>query len=107
MGAKLRHLGILVLALVAVSLVAESAGWFPEGAVDEWLTPVALGGVGAFTLGAILSMLSPVGRLIRQGHCVRCGVSTERGQSYCNDHLKETIEEAREHSDFHRLGSRG
>ena len=106
MGAKLRYLGILVLALVAVSLVAGAAGWIPDGLADDWVRPAMIGGASLFILGAIVSMLSPVGRFMRQGRCVRCGVSTERGQAYCNDHLKATIEEAREHSDFHRLGGR-
>jgi len=106
MGEKLRYLGILVLALVAVSLVAETAAWIPEGSVDPWMQPVGLGGAALFALGLICSMFAPVGRRMRQGRCIRCGVSTARGQTYCNDHLKQTVEEAREHSDFHRLGGR-
>ena len=104
MSSSLRYLGLLVLAILAAVLVAEAMGFISPGSTDLWIRPAMLAGVGLFGLGLLLALLAPVGRWMRQGRCVRCGVSTERGQTYCNDHLKETVSEYREQSDLHRLG---
>ena len=43
-----------------------------------------------------LALLSPIGRELRRGRCVRCGAQIERTQTYCADHLQEAVNEYRD-----------
>jgi predicted nucleic acid-binding Zn ribbon protein len=95
-GRTLSYIGLVVLAGAAWFLVAGEAGWISAELSDQWFLPLAkVGGIG-FAAGLLLGFLTPAIRRIRQGRCVRCGAATERGQSYCLDHLQETVREAQD-----------
>lgn len=91
MGRTLRIFGLIVLAGAAWLLIAGEAGWISSSTADAALKPMLFGGSAALGLGFLLGVLNPVGRRLRQGRCVRCGASIERGQSYCLDHLRDTV----------------
>lgn len=96
MGRTLRYSGITVLAITAWLLLADALGWIEAGSADVWIgRGVWIG--GALLLGGVLlAAISPVGRELRRGHCVRCGVPIERGQTYCMDHLQAAVNESRD-----------
>ena len=96
MDRLLRHLGILLMAAAACGALASSAGWLPEHVVDPWIVPAVQAGVLALVTGIVLSATGWLGRMLGRGHCVRCGRQIERGQSYCIDHLRETVAEYRD-----------
>ena len=94
----LRALGLVILAGASVLLVAGEAGAVATRHVDLWLIPTAQAGAIALVAGLALSLLAPFGRMVRQGRCVRCGVSIEKNQTYCHDHLKNAVQEFRDHT---------
>jgi hypothetical protein len=91
-GRTLSYFGLVVLAGATWFLVAGEAGWISADLSDQWFLPLAK--VGGISLA--VGFLSPAIRRVRQGRCVRCGAGTERGQSYCLDHLQETVLEAQD-----------
>jgi len=95
-GRTLTYFGLAVLAGAAWFLVAGEAGWTSAENSDQWFLPLAKVGGFCFVAGVLLGCLSPVIRRARQRRCVRCGAATERGQSYCLDHLQQTILEAQD-----------
>jgi len=95
-GPSLRYLGLAILAACAALLLAGEAGWVGSDISDQWFLPLAKVGGVCFLVGLGLSLLQPVSRRIRQGRCARCGAKTERGQSYCLDHLMATVHEAQD-----------
>jgi hypothetical protein len=96
MGRTLRYAGTVILAVSVVVLLLESLGLVPEATGDRWVLGGAAVGAGLLAAGLLLALFSPVARAIRRGHCVRCGARTERGQTYCRDHLQQTLNEIRD-----------
>jgi len=94
----LRTFGLVVLAGATVLLIAGEAGAVPAEHVDAWFMPALQAGVIAFLSGLALSLLAPFGRMVRQGRCVRCGTLIEKNQTYCHDHLKNAVQEFRDHT---------
>ena len=94
----LRALGLVILAGATVLLVAGEAGAVATRHVDLWFIPAVQAGAIALVAGLALSLLAPFGRMVRQGRCVRCGVSIEKNQTYCHDHLKNAVQEFRDHT---------
>ena len=92
-----------MLAVTAVLLLAEEAGWVETAGVDLWVW-TARAGVCCLGVGLLLALLSPVGRELRRGRCVRCGVPVERGQTYCRDHLQAAVNEYRDQTRNGMLG---
>jgi hypothetical protein len=93
----LRQVGLLLIAAAACLAVASSARWVEPALVDPWILPVLEVGAVGLALGLVLPALGAVARMVRRGRCARCGRVIERGQTYCIDHLRETIAEYQEH----------
>ena len=96
MARLLRYVGILLLAATAVLMLAEAVGWIPSGDVRPWIWTTARAGALCLGAGILLALLSPIGRELRRGRCVRCGAPIERGQTYCGDHLQAAVNEYRD-----------
>ena len=97
-GRTIRFLGLLVLAGAAWFVVAGEAGWITDATGDRWFLPLAGLGGAIVAAGLLLGALDPALRWMSRGRCARCGAATERGQVYCLDHLKATVQEAQDHS---------
>ena len=93
MGPTLRYVGLAILAGAAWILLASEARWISADAVHVWLKPALWSGSALFGLGLLATVLAPLGHALRRGHCARCGVSIENGQTYCLDHLRDTLNE--------------
>lgn len=96
MARLFRYSGFVVLALSVWLAIAGAVGWISDEFAGRF-TP--LGFKVALVLLAssvLLAILIPIRRAIRSGHCVRCGVPTERGQAYCLDHMREALNEYRD-----------
>jgi len=96
MARTLKALGLLVLAAAACLLLAGEMGWVPPDLADSLVTTAASGGVLCLAAGLLMAVLRPVGRVLRQSRCVRCGRPIESGQTYCRDHLQATVNEYRD-----------
>ena len=96
MGRSLRSIGVILIAASVWSYLAEAMGWVSSGLAAEWGGFGLKAGVLCLAGGILAAILAPVGRELRRGRCVRCGAAIERGQTYCMDHLKETLNEFRD-----------
>jgi hypothetical protein len=91
-------MGLIALAVAAWLLIAEEAAWI-QGDLGSAIAPAILaGGVICLGLGLLIKLFSPVHSKLKRGRCVRCGAVIERGQSYCLDHLRETLNEYQDRS---------
>lgn len=91
------RIGFFLWMVAVWGFLAGAAGWIPRDRTDAW-GRVALGLGAAFVAGGvILWVAAPLGRILRGSRCARCSRPTDRGHVYCQDHLKETIEEFRDH----------
>jgi len=89
----LTYLGLVLLAVSAWLLLADESGWV-GGGESEALVPVAVKvGIGFIATGLLFGVLDPLWRRVSRNRCVRCGRAVERGQTYCNDHLRATLNE--------------
>ena len=93
MGRILFYLGLIALAAASWLLIAEEAAWIPAGLGSDVVRALLAGGVICLVVGSLMKLLSPVRHKLKRGRCVRCGAAIERGQSYCLDHLRETLNE--------------
>ena len=86
--------GLLLLASVLYLAIAQWA----YGAVDNRLfTKILLAGGVSVAAGVVLWILGrgAAGHAARS--CRRCGRRVRPGKTYCDEHLKEAIEEYRDH----------
>jgi hypothetical protein len=63
-----------------------------------------------FAAGLLLALFTPVRQKLSRGRCARCGAPIERGQSYCLDHLRQTVNEYQDQAsrgEMYRSGRRG
>ncbi len=95
MGRTLRTFGAVVLAATAWLFLAEGFGWIGSGNAGTWVGTGLRASVALLGLGLFLTMV-PVERLLRRNRCARCGAEIEKGQTYCRDHLRSTLNEYRD-----------
>jgi hypothetical protein len=95
-GRTLRYAGLGLLAVAAWVLLAGEVGWTSKQVTAVWFEPLAKGGALMFVVGLGLCVLAPFARMLRRGHCVRCGARTERGQAYCLDHMRASLNEVQD-----------
>jgi hypothetical protein len=96
MSRSLRWLGIVLLCVAVWALLAGSARWLEQGRADHLAKLTGLVGVACVGIGILLGFMGRMGRPLRRGRCVRCGAPTERGQVYCLDHLRQTVDQTRD-----------
>ncbi len=88
--------GAMLLAGTALVLLVDAAGWLPAELVRPlatWGWRLSLAAIGG---GLLLQGLGRIGRALVRHRCVRCGRAVERGQTYCTEHLRAAVNEARD-----------
>jgi hypothetical protein len=96
MGRILRMVGsILIFATVAL-WVGDAASLIPGSTDDHWWRFTLKGGILALAGALLLRLLRPIANQMRKGRCTVCGNPTERGHTYCLDHLQATVNAARD-----------
>ena len=96
MGHLLRRLGLAIWIATIWLALAQLAGVTSAKTADGWLWRGVWAGAAVLGAGLLAGILSPVSRELRRGHCARCGTRIERGQTYCRDHLQQTVNEYRD-----------
>jgi hypothetical protein len=96
MGRSLRHLGLFILAATAWLLLADLAGWVPDGTSDRWTLRGIVIGLACLGAGTLLRLSVPLRREMGRPRCVHCGAPAEHGHRLCRDHLKAALDEARD-----------
>jgi hypothetical protein len=92
----LRYVGLGILAAAVWLVLADAAGWLPEGLTDTWTMRAVYTGGALVLAGFLYGALAGTLRRLTGGRCVRCGAPIGRGQAYCWDHLQETVNEYRD-----------
>jgi hypothetical protein len=88
---------ILILATVAL-WVGDATSLIPGSTDDHWWRFTLKGGILALAGALLLRLLRPIANHVRKGHCSVCGNPTERGHTYCLDHLQAAVNAARDES---------
>ena len=91
MGRRLRWLGSLLILVTVALWIAGAAAMIPESTDDHWSGLTLKAGMLALAGALVLRLLTPVANVMRNGRCAVCGRPTERGHTYCLDHLQETV----------------
>jgi hypothetical protein len=98
MGRRLQGLGVLLIVVTVALWVAEVAAWIPGNTDDRWSALTLKAGLIALAAGTLFRILAPVAGFLRVGRCTVCGHSTQRGHTYCLDHLQQTVNATRDES---------
>ncbi len=105
MGRRLLGFGVMLIAATVALWVAESAAWISASTDDRWSGLTLRAGLVALVAGLVIRVLTPIAALVPKERCTVCGRATERGRTYCPDHLQATVNATRDEA-HHRLMSR-
>jgi hypothetical protein len=97
-------LGGLIVAAALVALLLDETDIGRELGLRPWVSPGLFLGASLVALGIALGALGRAGRRVLPSRCARCGVTVQRGQVYCADHLKLAVDEARDEYHARSLG---
>ena len=106
MGLRLFKVGLVVLiASLVFAIVAEY--YFPglASAAPGIARAGLFAGAAMCAAGLVLWLLGRGAAAVSQRRCVRCGKPVYRGATYCLDHLKESVDQARDKT--HRFRGTG
>jgi len=93
MAAILRAAGIVVIAAWLVLLFAREK-FGPESVP---VTNSVLGvGLALLAAGIALGFLGRARQAVARSRCARCGTSIPRGEVYCRQHFRDTIDKMRD-----------
>lgn len=96
MTRRLQWLGALLLLATIALWVLDVVGLIPGATDDRWSGLTLKAGITAIAVALILRVVSPITGAIGRGRCTVCGRATERGHTYCLDHLQETVNATRD-----------
>ena len=86
-----------MLMLVTVALwLADAVDWMPGPTADRWSGLTLKAALIALGAALLFRLMSPVVNSMSKGRCLTCGRGTERGHTYCLDHLQRTVNETRD-----------
>jgi hypothetical protein len=86
---------LLILATIAL-WVGDVVDLIPSRTDDQWSGITLRAGMVALIVAVLLRILTPIAGAIAGGRCSVCGRPTERGHTYCLDHLQETVNAGRD-----------
>ena len=96
MGRRLGWLGALLLLATLALWVADVVDLIPSATDDQWSGITMRAGMVALAVAVLLRILTPIAGKIAVGRCTVCGRPTERGHTYCMDHLQEMVNAGRD-----------
>jgi hypothetical protein len=96
MGRRFFLLGSLLLVATVALWIADAANVIPSSTDDNWSGLTLKAGMVALAAALLLRVLAPVSGFMAKGRCTVCGRLTERGHTYCLDHLQETVNSMRD-----------
>lgn len=89
-------LGSTLLLTTVALWVAGALGWMQAPNADRWSGITLAGAMTAIAAALCLRLLVPVFGMVTTGRCAVCGHRTDRGHTYCLDHLQETVNATRD-----------
>ena len=97
MVAFLLRAGIVILAFGVVLLLLDAFLYKENSSFSGYISQVFYLGAGVMIAGAALWLLRAFFGLIAIKKCPRCGRPVERNEIYCATHLKQAIDEYKDH----------
>jgi hypothetical protein len=102
MGPVLFKAGLVVLGLaIAIGLFADSISLQFGGNAPAIMRLGLWAGGGLCLVGAVAWLLGRGASALGQRRCARCGRPVSRGATYCMDHMRESVEQAKERGHRH------
>ena len=98
MGRRLLGLGLMLIVVTVGLWIAEVVAWIPASTDDRWSGLTLKAGLMALGAGLLFRVLTPLAGLVPKARCTVCGRGTERGHTYCLDHLQATVNATRDES---------
>lgn len=96
MGRRFFLLGSLLMVATVALWIADAAHLIPTSSDDQWSRLTLKAGMVALGAALLMRLLSPISGFMAKGRCIVCGHLTERGHTYCLDHLQETVNSGRD-----------
>jgi len=96
MSRRLYWLGALLILATIALWVADVVELIPSTTDDRWSGLTLKAGITALAVALLLRLITPIAGAIGAGRCTVCGRATERGHTYCLDHLQATVNAARD-----------
>jgi hypothetical protein len=93
---RLQWLGALLILATIGLWVADTTDVITSSTDDRWWGLTLRAGLTSLAVALLLRVLSPVAAMIGKERCALCNRPTERGHTYCLDHLRETVSEGQE-----------
>jgi hypothetical protein len=93
MGAFLRNLGLLASGVWAAMLLL---GEKIDHPIFDHKSSVLAAGVLMLVAGIVLGFLDRARGAVVRRHCARCHRTVARGEVYCTEHFRETVNQARD-----------
>ena len=103
MGRLLRTIGTILILTTVALWVGDATSVIPVSTDEHWWRLTLQGGVLALAAALVLRVMRPVTKQIVTWRCTVCGTPTEKGRTYCLDHLQETVNAARDEAHSRRL----
>jgi len=95
---RLQGLGVALIVVTVALWVADTAAWIPQSTDDRWSGLTLNAGLIALGTGLLLRLLAPLAGMLPKERCTVCGRPTQRGHTYCLDHLQQTVNATRDES---------
>ena len=96
MSRRLLWLGALLILATLALWVADVVELIPSTTDDRWSGLTLRAGIATVAVALLFRLVTPIARAVGTGRCTVCGRATERGHTYCLDHLQETVNAARD-----------
>ena len=91
MSRRLFYLGSLLLLATVALWLAGAVDMIPGPKDDRWSKLTLEAGMVALAAALVLRIVSPIAKAVGTGRCAVCGNPTERGHTYCLDHMQEAV----------------
>jgi predicted nucleic acid-binding Zn ribbon protein len=98
MGRGLLSLGSLLIVATVTLWIAGAAEWVSQSFADSASSITLKAGLVLVAGSFVFRILAPMTKQMTKARCAACGAPVERGQTYCLDHLKETVDSYRDRS---------
>ena len=96
MNRRLLMIGAILMFATATIWLGGAVDWIQGPAADEWSGLTLKGALLAFAVAVVVRFVSPVAKVITTDRCTVCGRPTQKGHTYCLDHLQETVNQTRD-----------